>query len=91
MGKREGRGKIGERTGGREDQREDRSNSYLSAPDPLLDTQGPILSPTEPDTPAELALRQGCLLSISFAKPFQLLHLSVLSALFVLMVPGSSL
>lgn len=49
MGRREERGRIGERIGGREDhredQREDRSNNYLSAPDSLLDTQGPILSP----------------------------------------------
>lgn len=40
---------MGVRTGGREDHREDhredRSNDYLSAPDPSLDTQGPILSP----------------------------------------------
>lgn len=49
MGRREERGRIGERIGRREDHREDqtedRSNDYLSAPDPLLDTQGPILSP----------------------------------------------
>lgn len=73
MGRKEGRGRVGERLGvregHREDQREDGSNDYLSAPDSLLDTQGPILSPTEGDRAAELALCQGCLPSISFALP----------------------
>lgn len=42
---KEGGERIGGREDHREDQTEDRSNDYLSAPDPLLDTQGPILSP----------------------------------------------
>lgn len=89
----EGRREEVGRTGEREDQRKDRSNDSLSAPD----TQGPILSPdivlhwlSQTHLP-QLALRQGCLSSSNFAKAPELLLLSVLSALCVLVVPGPAL
>lgn len=65
----------------------------LSVPEPLLDTQGLILSPDiifrllSQTQLSQLALPQGCHLSTNFTEPLHLLHLSVFSTLCVLVVP----